>query len=120
MQYALVTLCHDEVAPRFDMTAEVLLVPLQADGRGAEKESRRHLLLAHSSSEELCNLITRSDVSLVICGGIEEDYYHYLRWKRVEVLCDVIGSVNHVLEAFSRGTLQSGDSLYPKDAEEAS
>lgn len=120
-QYAMVTLCHDEVAPRFDMTAEVILVPMpSSDAESPAAGERRHLVLAHSSSEELCNLITRSDVALVVCGGIEEDYYHYLRWKRVDVLCDVMGRVDDVLDSLVRGTLKSGHCLFVKDPVEAS
>lgn len=110
-KYALVTLCRNEVAPRFDMTAEVLITPL--DPVEASKEnSRRHLVLAHVSSEELCDVITRAGVSIVVCGGIEEDYYHYLRWKRVDVISDVMGQVEDVVAKLSAGELKTGDCLY--------
>ncbi|MDL2290740.1 dinitrogenase iron-molybdenum cofactor biosynthesis protein [Desulfovibrio sp. OttesenSCG-928-F20] len=107
-RYALLTLCRDEISPRFDMTAEVLVVCLDA---GAAEEAR-HLVLAHVSSEELCDVITRAGVSTVVCGAIEEDYFHYLRWKRIEVVCDIMGPYDAVLEKLRRGALASGDSLY--------
>ena len=37
-KYALITICRDEVAPRFDMTAEALLTPLFP----AEEAGRRN------------------------------------------------------------------------------
>ena len=116
-QNLLITLCRSEVAPRFDMTAEVLLMPMPTPETLAlpqEQQEWRHLVLAHTSSEELCDHITRLDVAMVICGGIEEDYYHYLRWKRIEVVSDVMGEVKDVLASLASGTLQSGDSLYPR------
>ena len=88
-KYALITICRDEVAPRFDMTAEALLAPLFPAEEGREAE-RKHLVLAHASSEELCDVITRSGVAVVVCGGIEEDYFHYLKWKRIDVINNVM------------------------------
>ena len=115
-KYALLTLCRDEIAPRFDMTAEVLIAPIYGENRPLEPddghERNKHLVLAHVSSEELCDVITRSGVSVVVCGGIEEDYYHYLRWKRIDVVCDVMGPADAVLDKLSGGTLQTGDSLW--------
>lgn len=116
-KYALLTLCQDEIAPRFDMTAEALIIPLDAtyaSGPPADAPGRRHLVLAHVSSEELCDVITRSGVSVVVCGGIEEDYYHYLRWKRIDVISDVMGPLAPVLERLASGELQTGDCLYRK------
>lgn len=108
-KYALITLCRDEVSPRFDMTAEALIIPLAP----SEKETdRKHLVLAHVSSEELCDVITKAGVSVVVCGGIEEDYYHYLRWKRIDVICNVMGPLDDVLHRLVKGDLRSGDSLY--------
>lgn len=109
-KYAFLTLCRDEIAPRFDLTAEVLIVPISAET--GEKSRRKHLVLAHVSNEELCDVITRAGVSVVICGGIEEDYYHYLRWKRIEVISDVMGPLEETLERLSEGRLKSGDCLY--------
>ena len=111
VKYALVTLCRDEIAPRFDMTAEALIVPLTPVEADREVD-RRHLVLAHVSSEELCDVITRAGISVVVCGGIEEDYYHYLRWKRIDVIGNVMGPLEKVLPRLARGGLKSGDCLY--------
>ena len=111
VKYALVTLCRDEIAPRFDMTAEALIVPLTPVEADREVD-RRHLVLAHVSSEELCDVITRAGVSVVVCGGIEEDYYHYLRWKRIDVIGNVMGPLEKVLQRLVQGELKSGDCLY--------
>ena len=110
-KYALITICRDEVAPRFDMTAEALLTPLFPAEEGREAEPK-HLVLAHVSSEELCDVITRAGVSVVVCGGIEEDYYHYLRWKRIDVISNVMGPLEDVLARLAKGELRAGDCLY--------
>ena len=118
-RYALVTLCNDEVSPRFDLTAEVLICPLLPDAETAGlPEGHRHLVLAHVSGEELCDVITRSGVSVVVCGGIEEDYFHYLRWKRIEVISDVMGPAAEALCKLARGELNPGDCLFEPAREE--
>jgi len=111
---AFITLCGDTVAPRFDMTAEGLLVAIEpgVTSKNFTREQGRLLVLAHTSSEELCDVITRAGVTIVVCGGIEEDYYHYLRWKRIEVVSDVMGPLDAVLARLAEGTLQPGDCLF--------
>ena len=107
----LVTLHRDEVAPRFDLCAEVLLVAVDAEG-GELK--RQDLVLAHSSADDLCDLILDREVSVVITGGIEEEHYHYLRWKRVDVIDSVAGLAEEALARYLRGELMSGDILFPR------
>lgn len=105
----LVTLYRDEVAPRFDLCTEVLLVHLDADG--AELR-RQDLVLAHSGADELCDLILDREVSAVITGAIEDEHYHYLRWKRVEVVDAVAGPAEEALARYLAGELSCGDILF--------
>lgn len=111
---ALLTVCRNEIAPRFDMAAEVLIAPMAPGDAPPDPDGNdcKRLVLAHISSEELCDLITRSGVATVVCGAIEEDYYHYLRWKRIDVICDVMGHESAVLEKLVSGVLKDGDRLY--------
>ena len=114
---AFLTLCGDAIAPRFDMTAEGCMVSLESLGEQSGtslKDAANHLILAHTSSEELCDVIIKSGVSVVVCCGIEEDYYHYLRWKRIEVIADVAGPLDKVLERLGSGALQTGDCLFDR------
>ncbi len=110
----LVTLYRDEVAPRFDLCSEVLLVTVDATGREVR---RQDLVLAHSSADDLCDLILDREVSAVITGGIEEEHYHYLRWKRVNVLDAVAGPAEAALSLFLRGELEAGAILFPRGAD---
>jgi predicted Fe-Mo cluster-binding NifX family protein len=48
-------------------------------------------------------------IGTVVCGGIEDEYYQYLKWKNVKVLDSVIGSYKDVIKQLEFGTLQSGD-----------
>ena len=107
----LVPLLRKDVAPRFDLAVELLLVGF--DDAQAET-SRQHVMLAHSSADELCDFILRQGVSVVVANGIEEGYYHYLRWKRVEVLDGVMGPADLAVERFAQGRLAAGDILFER------
>lgn len=103
------TLRDDAVAPRFDLTTEVLIVET---GQHRTAESRRNILLPGPSGDELCSLIIKEDVSLVVCGGIEEAFFQYLSWKKISVIDRVIGSVDEALRLVLAGKLKNGDVLH--------
>ncbi len=105
----LICLYGNDIAPRFDLTTEVLIVTLGTEGTIGEE---RTLVLPQASPEKLCHMILTEEVKIVICGGIEEEYYQYLTWKRVKVIDSVIGPGDQALERLARGGLQSGDILW--------
>jgi hypothetical protein len=105
----LIPLYRNDIAPRFDLATEVLLATLDPQGKRLEEKT---IVLPRPSSEKLCQLILTEGIHAVICGGIEEEYYQYLIWKRVEVLDSVIGPFSTALERFTEGKLQAGDNLY--------
>ena len=109
LKRVLIPLYNDEVAPRFDLAREALLVGLDQE---AGLENSREILLPQASADGLCDLIVNKDVNVVICGGIEEEYYHYLRWKRVEVVDNVAGLAAAALAKFRQGNLRAGDILF--------
>jgi predicted Fe-Mo cluster-binding NifX family protein len=110
-QKVLTTLCENTVAPRFDLTTEVLISSIGADGC---IEKNRTMVLAHASAEDLCQLISKEGVEVVICNGIEEEFFEYLTWKKVRVLDSVMGSWEHALKLFAQGKLKAGSILYDR------
>ena len=112
----LITLYRDEVAPRFDLCSEVLLVAVDATGHVVR---RQDLVLAGSGADDLCDLILNREVAAVITGGIEEEHYHYLRWKRIEVVDGVAGLAEEALARYLKGELSSGDILFAREAADA-
>jgi predicted Fe-Mo cluster-binding NifX family protein len=108
-QKLLIPLYGNEVAPRFDLATEAVIVSTDENG---EKTDEKMVVLPQASGEQLCHLILTEGVQLVICGGIEEEYYQYITWKRVRVLDSVIGPYESVLEHFRKGALRPGDILY--------
>ena len=98
----LVVVQDGDVAPRFDLALEAVLAT-------EAEEVKQNLILPQSSAEELCHLIMKESIKEVICGGIEDEFYQYLTWKKVRVLDNVIGPVDWALERWKAGTLQAGD-----------
>ncbi|GAB6037269.1 NifB/NifX family molybdenum-iron cluster-binding protein [Fundidesulfovibrio butyratiphilus] len=108
----LIPLCKDEVAPRFDLAGQALLAVVDDEDGPVKTEE---FLLPHPSADGLCDLVLLRGVDVVICGGIEEEYYHYLRWKRVEVIDNVAAKARQALDRFQRGTLKAGDILLTRE-----
>lgn len=104
----LITLHGNEVAPRFDLTTEVLIAAVAADGSVTEEKT---LVLPRSSAEKLCHMVLTERVGVVVCGAMEQEFYDYLTWKRVNVIDSVVGSYRDVLRGFCQGLLKSGDLL---------
>ena len=100
----LIPLSGNDVAPRFDLATEVVITSSDKNG-----EAHRIVVLSQASAEQLCHLILTEKVDVVICSGIEEEYYQYLTWKKVQVLDSVIGPWPAVLKRFSMHRLKPGD-----------
>ncbi len=107
----LIPLQGNDIAPRFDLASEVLIVTIGEEGR---VESEKTLVLPQASAEGLCHLVLTESVNAVVCGGIEEEYYQYLKWKRVEVVDSVIGPGSAAVARYAAGALQAGDILFPR------
>lgn len=101
----LATLLQDMIAPRFDLTVEVLIADLE-DGRIVGEP--RIILLTGASGDELCALILKENISVVLCGGIEEGHYQYLTWKKIRVIDRLIGSWHSMLPELAANRLQPG------------
>jgi predicted Fe-Mo cluster-binding NifX family protein len=101
----LIAIQKNEVAPRFDQTAEILVIELDDDNTMGDP---RLVLLPGISGEDICSLAIKENVSLVICGGIEETYYQYLTWKKIKVVDGVIGPYQRALDFLAANTLKPG------------
>jgi predicted Fe-Mo cluster-binding NifX family protein len=107
----LITIWHDNIAPRFDLASEVLVATINE--RGAV-ENRRTLVLPSISAEDLCQLILSEGIDIVICGGIEKEFFQYLNWKKVKVLDSVIGPFEKALDRVRADELEQGAILFEK------
>lgn len=100
----------DDVAPRFDLAPEAVVAGLDEDGGIVEE---RTIILPNASSELLCRVVLDERINIVVCGGIDEEYYQYLNWKKVAVIDSVIGHYGEVLRRLAQDKLQPGDIIRP-------
>jgi predicted Fe-Mo cluster-binding NifX family protein len=100
----VIPLLGNEVCPRFDLAAEVRLVVM---GRRRAEDQEKIIVLPRPSAEELCRLILAEKADTVICGGIEDEHYQYLVWKKIEVYDSVIGTSDEALAQLRKGCLRS-------------
>lgn len=108
MRRILIPITGDDIAPRFDQALEVLITEMnEGGGPGPEKT----IILNRASGEALCNLILTQNISVVVCCGIEEEHYEYLKWKGVEVFDSVAGPYSAALRRLADGRLCCGDVL---------
>ena len=101
----LITIWRDQVAPRFDLTSEVLVATVDSAGEVLQSKT---VVLPTVSAEDLCHLILTEEITTVICGGIEEEYFQYLTWKKVKVVDSVMAPYDRALEFASAGKLEAG------------
>ena len=108
MEKVLITIYEEDVAPRFDLSSEVFIASLN-DKR--EIIERKTIVLTSASPEELCHMILSQGITHLICGGIEDEFYQYLNWKKVEIIDSVIGPYEKVLGLFLKGKLEQRTNL---------
>lgn len=101
----LITLKKDCVAPRFDLTTEVLIAE---GGKNISMKAPRNVLMPGPSGDELCSLILKENIDVVICGGIEESFFQYLQWKKVKVIDRIIGPADTALKMSLEHKLRPG------------
>lgn len=105
----LIPLDGNNVAFRFDLATEVVIAMLKDDGT---VEQERTVVLPRASADDLCHIVLTEGIKVVVCGGIEDEYYQYLTWKRVLVLDSVIGPYKKVLRRLGQEALRAGDILF--------
>jgi len=108
MKKILIPIFGNDISPRFDLTAEVYILTVDTSG---QYQDERIVVLPQISAEHLCHLILTENVNVVICGGIEDEYYQYLAWKRITVFDSVIGPWQAAVSRYLDNSLHSGDIL---------
>lgn len=101
----MITIRGDFVSPRFDMSSEVLIATYYDKQL---MEEPRSLLLSAVSAEILCDLALKEKIAMVVCGGIEEEHYQFLTWKKITVIDSVIGPHADVLQLAIDNALKPG------------
>lgn len=105
----LLAISGNSISARLDMTREVIVAEYK---NNILIEGPKTILLTKGSAEDLCSFIIQEDISCVVCGGIEEKHFKYLKWKKTRVIDSVIGSHQEALRLLLENKLKEGDIIH--------
>ncbi len=108
MEKILIPLFDNQMSPRFDLAAEALIVSIIRETSVMGRVEEKVVVVENPSAEAMCRLAVTENIQTVICAGIEKEYYDFLEWKGIQVLDDISGQVDAILEAFLGGKLTPG------------
>jgi len=114
MHKITIPLYHEEVAPRFDMATEVLILILSKNNIIEEEKT---IILPRSSADDLCHLMLSERTNTLICGAIEEEYYQFLKWKKIKIYDSIAGNWSRAFHFWSKNTLKPGKILSSRTIE---
>jgi predicted Fe-Mo cluster-binding NifX family protein len=113
MEKIMIPLRDNDIAPRFDLATDVLIVTRLCKSEAADTVEEKVIVLDHASPETMCRLAISEKIQTVICAGIEKEYYDFLQWKGAKVLDNICGPVDSVLKSHLAEKLSSGKCFYP-------
>ncbi len=114
MKKILIPISGDDVAPRFDLATEVLIIFIS---KANTVEEERAVVLPGASAEELCHLILKENIHVLICSAIEDEFYQFLRWKKITIFDSIISTWQDAFDTYRNKTLKSGAILYTRMVE---
>jgi uncharacterized metal-binding protein/predicted Fe-Mo cluster-binding NifX family protein len=106
MRYGIPIL-GERVAPRSTYADSVLVAVLRRNH--ARTESRFDL--ADHSLLELAKVLSDNRIDVLVCGGISRDERDFLAARRMEIIDNVVGSIDELLAALDAGELRPGFGL---------
>jgi len=95
---------HNRVAPRFDLTPEILIF----DATHSKKEPIEILDVSQMPSEKIVNMLVDRKVAVIISGGIQEKFQKAFLSSNIEVIWGVVGEIHDVFQAYMKGALHPG------------
>jgi len=85
----------DFIAQRFDLATEIIIIRFE---HGMTMGEPKTIIMEKPSDEELCQMVVETNITDIVCGGIEELHYNFLIWKKVKVIDGIIGDWRTALD----------------------
>lgn len=112
MENILIPLMDNELSPRFDLAPEVLIVSITRETSAMGTLSERVVTFETPSAEAMYRLVMAENIQTIICSGMEKEVFEFLKRKGINVLDNVCGPVDPILEAYLAGQLSSGQNYF--------
>jgi predicted Fe-Mo cluster-binding NifX family protein len=109
MKVAIPVFGH-RVSPRFDFAPGLILFTLE----NGKVIGREELSLLPWGPWQRVERLKELQVQTLICGGIDGDSENMLLQERIQVIPWIAGEVQEALDAFLKGNLQRGATIYPR------
>lgn len=98
-----------KVSPVFDSCTRVLLVDIENN----REVDRKEIYLDSLSLTERLTLLLKSGVSVVICGGISDVMENMVVGKKIDLLDNITGEIDYVLNAYLANELDRSQFQLP-------
>lgn len=108
MEKILIPLLDADIAPRFDLATDVLIVTVVRHDKELVAREDKLVVLDSASPEAVCRLVITEGIKTVICAGIEGEYYDFLQWKGVRMYDDVVGLAEAAVKSHLEERLHPG------------
>jgi predicted Fe-Mo cluster-binding NifX family protein len=95
----------ERVAPRFDQTDELLLAEVGPTGEIIKEKT---VTTGTTGKKELCLLLKRLEIDVLICGGIKDASRDSLNSSGIRVIDNVIGGSKEAVRMYAAKRLMSG------------
>ncbi|BCS87788.1 dinitrogenase iron-molybdenum cofactor biosynthesis protein [Pseudodesulfovibrio sediminis] len=112
MEKILIPILDNNIAPRFDLSADVLIVSISLETSTTGKIKEKVMLLDNPSAESMYRLIMSENIQTIICAGIEKEIYDFLKRKGFGIIDNICGPVDAVIDAYIIGNIDSNQSFY--------
>ncbi|MDH7499986.1 MAG: NifB/NifX family molybdenum-iron cluster-binding protein, partial [candidate division NC10 bacterium] len=99
-----IPLFHSRVSPHFAYAPEILLATQGKENHWA----REKISCAHMAPLQKVGLLSQVGVNVLICGGINGEFLHYLECQGIQVIAGVMGEAEEALKCFAGGRLSPG------------
>jgi len=99
-----IPLFHFLVSPHFAYAQQILLATKGEDGDWAKEK----ISCGHMAPLQKVNLLSHLGVNVLICGGINAEFLHYLECQGIQVIAGVRGEAEEALRLYANGRLTPG------------
>jgi len=100
---------EDKVSPVFDTALRLLVV----DVDGNKEASRFIYYIGEQDLARKCQHIRTLDLDLLICGAVSHPFLHMLLASGLEVIQQISGKAEEILEAYLKGNIYNARFLMP-------
>lgn len=104
-----ISIWEGRVSPVLDTASRLLIVEMEDQG----EFSRSVLYLDEQDLAQRCRRIQRLEPDILICGAISRPFLRMLKASGIDVIQEISGPANEVIEAYLKGELFDSKFMMP-------